>query len=42
MPMRQLRIYEEGRLMYEGHFRGQEYFDPEPNYEYRNLDYAAL
>lgn len=42
VPMRQLRIYEEGRLMYEGHFRGQEYFDPEPNYEYRNLDYAAL
>lgn len=42
VPMMQLFVYEEGSLVYQGQFRGKEYFDPEPNYEYRNLDYAGL
>ena len=42
VPMMQLFVYEEGRLVYQGECRGKEYFDPEPNYEYRNLDYAGL
>lgn len=42
VPFLQLLIYREGRLVFQGKGESLEYFDPEENYEYRNLDYANL
>lgn len=42
VPFLQLFVYREGRLVFQGQGTSREYFDPEENYEYRNLDYANL
>ena len=35
-------VYKEGREVYQGEAKSQEYFDPEVDYEYKNLDYSNL
>lgn len=35
-------VYKEGREVYLGEAKSQENFDPEVDYEYKNLDYANL
>ena len=42
VPFRRLMVYKEGREVYQGEAKSQEYFDPEVDYEYKNLDYANL
>ncbi len=42
VPFLQLLVYRDGKLVFHGEKRSQEYFDPERDYEYKNFDYANL
>ena len=42
VPFLTLQVYCEGQLVYQGTRLSQQYFDPEKDYEYKNLDYANL
>lgn len=42
VPFLQLLAYRNGRLVFQGEKRSQEYVDPEKDYEYKNFDYANL
>lgn len=42
VPFLRLTVYRSGRLVYQGPSHSHEYFDPEKDYEYKNLEYANL
>lgn len=42
LPFLRLMVYQGGDTVYTGAPLSQEYFDPEENYEYKELDYANL
>lgn len=42
VPFLTLQVYRQGQLVHQGTALSQEYFDPEKDYEYKNIDYANL
>lgn len=42
VPFLTLQVYRQGQLVHQGIRLSQEYFDPEKDYEYKNIDYANL
>ena len=42
VPFLTLQVFHQGSLAYQGTALSQEYFDPEKDYEYKNIDYANL
>lgn len=42
VPFLTLQVYRKGQLIHQGIRLSQEYFDPEKDYEYKNVDYSLL
>lgn len=42
VPFLQLLVYREGRLLWQGTHRSQQFYDKEKDWEYKNFDYSSL
>lgn len=42
VPLMQLHVFGEGRLIWQGSHRSQQFFDKEKDWEYKDFDYAVL